>query len=138
MPDLKRLCFTLAAAVLLAAIAGGQQASPFRQPPRMPPELTPGNGAPPLAASPHLRTIVELDNAQMRVVRYRVEPREVLNLPGDSPGMLIVALSPLELRASSSPVSLRAGETRWISPNSWLHNPNTRLGEFLLIQPKRN
>jgi hypothetical protein len=134
MPGLKRVCLAAAAVALLAAIAGGQQASPFRQPPRMPPEIMPGNGAPAIATSPHLRMFVELDNAQMRVVRYRLEAREILNLPDGSPGRLIVALGPLEVGT----LSLRSGQTRWIPPDSSVSNPGARVCEFLLIEPKRN
>ncbi len=143
MPDLRRLLLASAAAVLLAAIAGGQQASPFRQPPRMPPDITPGNGAPPLEPPP--RITVDLDNPGMRVVRYRLEPRQIVNLPAVASGELIVALSALELHTitgldlrSSTSTALRPGETRWIPQGSWLVNPGRRSVEFLLIQPKQN
>jgi hypothetical protein len=136
MPDLKRFCIATAAAALLAALAGGQQTSPFRQPPIMPPEITPGNGAPPLLGP--LSVVLDLDNAQMRVVRYRLEPRQILELPGGSPGSLLVALSALQLRAGTTQESLRSGQTRWISPGAWVVGPDGRRGEFLLVQPKRN
>jgi hypothetical protein len=143
MPDLKRVCLAAAAVVLLAAIAGGQQASPFRQPPRMPPEITPGHGAPPLQPAP--RVTVDLDNPQLRVLRYRVQPGGVVNLPNSSSGELIVALTGSELRTTtgldlrtSTATVLRAGENRWIQQPSRILNPGTRTVEFLLIQPKRN
>jgi hypothetical protein len=139
MPDLKRVFFASAAAVLLAAIAGGQQAIPFRQPPRMPPDIMPGISATP----PH--SSVDLDNSQLRVVRYRVEPGGVVNLPATASGELIVALTGLDLRTmtgldlrTATGTALRAGETRWIPSGSWILNPGKRAGEFLLIQAKRN
>jgi hypothetical protein len=140
MPDLKRVFFASAAAVLLAAIAGGQPASPIRQP-RMPPEIVPQPESP-----PHLS--VDLDNAQLRVARYRLEPREIINVAAGSRGALVVALTDLSLRMSSSapttgaPLSgaltMRAGETRWITPQAWINNAASSRCEFLLIEPKRN
>jgi hypothetical protein len=136
MPDLKRVILASAAAVLLAAIAGGQQASPFRQPPVMPPELTPGNGTPPLAPPPRIH--VELDNAELRVIRYRIQMGGFASLPDSSPGALIVALTALDLATSGGTVHLDAGNSRWIPHGFQMQNRAMRSCEFLVIQRKGN
>jgi hypothetical protein len=140
MPDLKRVCLAAAAVALLAAIAGGQQVSPFRQPPRMPPEIM----APTTAFRPVIihqaQPVVDLDNAQLRVLRLHIPRGDTWTVDGlASPGELLVAVTPLSLRTSTDIYRLNAGETRWITlPGHWLRNIGTEPCEFLLIQPKRN
>jgi hypothetical protein len=160
MPDLKRVCFAAAAVALLAAIAGGQQTSPFRQPPIMPPEIAPGNGAPPawphgtfnanpatvrpiLPGSPD-RFPIELDNAQMRVTRFTVPPSQQLWLPLDetAPGVLLVALADSDIEIMRLPGALKlrmaAGSTRWIE-GSWVavRNAGSQPRQFLAIETKQ-
>jgi hypothetical protein len=131
MPDLKRLLLASAAVVLLAAIAGGQQTSPFRQPPRMPPEIM---AAP--KGGHHVSFRVEIDNQQMRVTRYTLEPRDRWIVPS---GALLVAVTDLNLQTRSGMRPMAGGETRWIEDSAtWVHNLASTPYRYLVIEPKRN
>ena len=153
MPDLKRVFLASAAALLLAAIAGGQQASPFRQPPIMPPELAP---EPPLKIKPNAPVArlphpilsgqfqVELDNAQMRVTRFTVlhSQRSWLPLDESTPGILLVALADSDVTIQrlhgTDRIRMAAGSTRWIE-SSWvsIQNWSGQPRQFLAIETKQ-
>jgi len=130
MPDLRRLLLTSGAVVLLAAVAGGQQqASPFRQPPRMPPEIMPRSRS---VVSPTL----ELDNQQVRVMRYALDPGDRWIVAANS---LLVAVTGLAVESPSGVQQLVAGETRWIADSgTWVHNLSSARCRYLVIQPKHN
>ena len=132
MPDLKRVCLASAAALLLAALAGGQTVSPFRIPRPMPPEIMPSSPDR-LGAGIH----VDLDNAQLRVARFKVPPRGSQSIPV-TPGALLVALAPMTIRTPSVTLHVDTGETRWLTGPLTLQNLSPDECEFLLIQPKRN
>jgi len=154
MPDLKRVFLASAAALLLAAIAGGQQASPFRQPPIMPPEIAPEPR--PLTIKPNRfvtrlphpilsdRFQVELDNAQMRVMRFTVPQSQRCWLPLDetSAGILLVALADSDVTIQrlhgTEKVRIAAGSTRWIE-GSWvsIQNWSGQPRQFLAIETKQ-
>jgi hypothetical protein len=135
MPDLKRVCLASAAALLLAAIAGAQTVAPFRVPRPMPPEIMPSSPDR-LGAGIH----VDLDNAQLRVARFKLPANDRLQLPllPGSAGELIVAVTPVTLRTPSGTLRLDVGETRWLTGPLALQNLSAEECEFLLIQPKRN
>jgi hypothetical protein len=153
MPDLTRLLSASAAAVLLAAIAGGQQTSPFRQPPIMPPELAPET---PITIKPNVAVTrlphpilsgqfqVELDNAQMRVMRFTVPQAQRFWLPLDetAPGILVVALADSDITiqhlSGTEKVRMAAGTTRWIE-GSWvsIQNWSGQPRRFLAVESKQ-
>jgi hypothetical protein len=141
MPDWKRWIYAGAAGVLLAAMAGGQERSPFPQPRIMPPELMPEQSfrmSRP-AVSPAAWS-VELDNAQMRVMRFNLRAHARQPLPAKwSAGELLVAISDVELQMGTSTLRMGAGETKWIAADRpWVQNTGDRECEFLVVQPKRN
>lgn len=153
MPDLRRFLSATAAAALLAAVAGGQQSSPFRQPPRMPPELAP---EPPITIKPNVsiqhlphpilsgQFRVELDNAQMRVTRLTIQNSQRSWLPLDetTPGILLVALADSDITIQglhgSDKVRMAAGATRWVE-GSWvsIQNWSGQPRQFLTIETKQ-
>jgi hypothetical protein len=131
----------LLAAVLLAALAGGQvQPRRFKG---MPPEIVVSREHD--AAPPHLT--VELDNAQMRVVRTRMggfaSMRSGAQFATGPQGALLVAVSPLDLRmvgndGKTQDAHLAAGRTTWFGgPAFAFQNLSAEDCEFLLIETKK-
>jgi len=86
MPGYARLSL---AALLLAALAGGQS-RPERFVRHMPPEIV---------ISPPLRTTVDMENAQMRVLRHRMGAFAAVRseFGAGAQGALLVAVTPLNL-----------------------------------------
>jgi hypothetical protein len=131
----------LLAAVLLAALAGGQ-ARPQRFK-AMPPEIIVSREHP--AAAPFLA--IELDNAQVRVIRSRIggfaTMRADTQIRTGQQGALLVAITPLDLRMTASDgkthdAHLAAGLTQWFAASAFaFQNLAADDCEFLLIETKR-
>jgi hypothetical protein len=126
-------------ALLLAPLAGGQvRPDRFRT---MPPEIVASRDT----AQPHVS--LELDNAQLRVVRTRMGAFATLRSgaqPGaGQQGALLVAVTALDLRMVASDgktrdTHLSAGRTTWLDgPASAFQNLAAEECEFLVIEAKR-
>jgi len=130
----------LLTALLLAAFAGGQVPGRFRS---MPPEIVVSREHAPTA--PFLT--VELDNAQMRVMRSRIggftTMRADTQLRTGQQGALLVAITPLDVRLTATDgkthdAHLPAGLTQWIAAPAFAFlNLAAEDCEFLLIETKR-
>ena len=124
----------LLAAFLLSALAGGQVAP--RRFKAMPPEIV---------KSPPHRTTVELDNAQMHVVRHQIAGLAAVRstFTIGTQGALVVAVTPLDLRVAGidgkrRDVHVGAGLTEWIpTPVFMFQNISGEDAEFLLIEAKK-
>jgi hypothetical protein len=138
MPVSIRLLFT---ALPLAVLAGGQvQPRGFKS---MPPEIVVSREHAPTA--PFL--IVELDNAQMRVIRSRIGSfaamRADTQLRTGQQGGLLVAITPLDLRMTATDgktqdAHLAAGRSQWFAASAFAFlNLSAEDCEFLLIEAKR-
>jgi hypothetical protein len=130
----------LLTALLLAALAGGQN----RRIPRMPPEIV---VAPEYEAAPPHFTI-ELDNPRMRVGRGRLGGLASIRsgslwAAGGQQGLLLVAITPLDLRivgndGKTQDIHLAAGRTAWFAGAPFaLQNLSAEDCEFLAIDARR-
>ena len=136
MPQLRQLLLVAVPAILFSLLASGQLQQPAAPNgprhypiavPRLPPEIV----------IPPGQYTTEFDNADMRAIRVIIPGKSVLPQFGSGRGLLI-SITDLQLRLARTNLSLRAGQTQWVTQTSAsIENLSANPCEFLLIEPKR-